>query len=203
MKLTAIKSQKNSGLRFSIFVDDKYSFSLSQPEILKQKLKIGMELSSSELKALKALSGDDRLYVQTLKLVAARPKSEWEVKTYLQRKQASPALIDTILNKLRDLQLLDDYKFAEILIRHYRLQSPASRRKILSKLRAKHVSEEAINQAMFNDDSKDIDALADLIRIKTKQSKYQDQTKLMAYLSRQGFNYSDIKAALATVQSED
>jgi regulatory protein len=203
MKLTAIKSQKNSGLRFSIFVDDKYSFSLSQPEILKHNIKIGMEITSSELKSLKAISGDDRLYVQTLKLVAARPKSEWEVKSYLQKKGASPALIDTILNKLRDIQLVDDFKFAEIIIRHYRLQSPASRRKILSKLRQKRVSEEAINQAMSNDDSQDIDALKDLIRIKTKQSKYSDQQKLMAYLSRQGFNYSDIKSALGSTEQED
>ncbi len=194
MKLTAIKKQINSNHRFSIFVDNKYSFSLGETEILNSGIKIGQELTTEELSRLKQLSVQDNLYARTLKLVAVRPKSEWEVKTYLERKGASPTLTETILNKLRDIGLLDDYKFAEMYARDIKAHSPASRRKILSKLKQKRVNEEAIKNFLENIKDNDTDALQALIE--TKSQKYKDPVKLMAYLSRQGFNYSDIKEAL-------
>jgi regulatory protein len=200
MKLTDIKSQLRSKHRFSIYVDSKYAFSLSQTEILKRGLKIGMELNKEELKQLKLISSEDKLYIQTLKLVAARPKSEWEVTSYLERKGASPSLASEILNKLSELRLVDDFKFAEIYVRSIRLHSPASRRKILSKLKQKRVKQEAIETALEQDDGNDKTALNELIQ--SKKNKYPDQTKFMAYLSRQGFSYPDIKEALA-VESDD
>jgi SOS response regulatory protein OraA/RecX len=35
-----------------------------------------------------------------------------------------------------------------------------------------------------------------VIERKRRQTKYQDDTKLMQYLARQGFGYDDIKSAL-------
>ncbi|HET8992141.1 MAG TPA: RecX family transcriptional regulator [Candidatus Saccharimonadales bacterium] len=200
MKLTAIKKQINSKHRFSIYVDNKYSFSLGEIEILKNGIKIGQELSPEELKGLKQISAQDKLYARTLKLVAARPKSEWEVTNYLSQKDASPALIKDILNKLSELGLIDDYKFAEMYIRDITHHSPASRRKILSKLKQKRVKEEAIEQALQGIAGNDQSALDKLIE--TKHRKYPDKMKLMAYLSRQGFSYPDIKSALDNLEDD-
>ena len=194
MKLSDIKRQANSKHRFSIFIDQKYAFSLSQAEIVKNDLKIGKEIDEGELKRLKVLSAQDKLYIMALKLTAARLKSEWEVSTYLERKGASPTLTQDILNKLSDLRLIDDYKFAEIFVRNQSLHSPASRRKILAKLKQKRVKQEAIEAALADGEGSDQAALRAII--KSKQSKYPDRTKFMAYLARQGFNYSDILSNL-------
>ena len=194
MKLTDIKSQVNSKHRFSIYFDHKYAFSLSQTEIVNRKLKLGMEISQEEYKKLQMAASEDKLYAQTLKLLSMRSKSEWEVKSYLERKGASPTLIISILNKLSDLGLIDDFKFAEIYSRSIQLHSPASRRKILAKLKQKHVKKEAIDAVMNEETDGDQGALRSLIE--SKDSKYADKTKLMAYLSRQGFSYYDIKSAM-------
>ena len=44
MKITTIKQQVKNPERASIFVDGKYSFSLSLNELVAEKLKIGQEI---------------------------------------------------------------------------------------------------------------------------------------------------------------
>jgi len=46
------------------------------------------------------------------------------------------------------------------------------------------------------DETDERQVLRELIERKRRQAKYQDNIKLMQYLSRQGFSYGDIKSAL-------
>jgi len=197
MKVTSIKQQVKRADRYSVFVDGKYSFSLSESALLESKLASGLELSSKEVENLKKLSNEDKLYNQTLRYAALRPRTEWEVSFYLERKDASPALIPIILNKLSIIGLIDDKRYAESFINDRRLLRPSSRRKIIMDLKRKRVSEEVIRAALEGTESDEDAALRSVINKKRQQSKYQDNVKLMQYLARQGFNYDDIKRVLA------
>lgn len=196
MKITAIKQQVKRKERFSVFVDGKYALSLGELALLESKLTPGEELSAGKLRELKKLSDDDKVYNRTLNYVALRPRSQWEIEFYLQRKKVSPALIETILNKLSIVGLIDDEKFAKAFVNDRRLLRPASRRKLINELRKKHISPEIIEQAVGSESEDEQTALQAVIKSKRRQAKYQDDQKLMQYLARQGFNYSDIKSAL-------
>ena len=52
MKITALKQQIKNPERVSIFVDEKYAFSLSLDELVKYKLKNGDELSEVDRKSV-------------------------------------------------------------------------------------------------------------------------------------------------------
>jgi regulatory protein len=196
MKITSIKQQVKRADRYSIFVEGKYAFSLSESALLESKLARGQELSREQLGEFKKLSADDKLYNQTLRYVAMRPRTRWEVEFYLERKQASPALIDNILNKLSNIGLIDDRKFAQAYVNDRKLLRPASRRKIIAELRKKRVADEVIQQVASAEEVDDRTALRAVIERKRRQTKYQDDTKLMQYLARQGFGYDDIKSTL-------
>jgi regulatory protein len=196
MKITSIKSQVKRAGRYSVFVDDKYSFSLSDTALLDSKLVTGQELSRQQVKELKQASVDDKLYNLTLRYIALRPRSQWEMEFYLQRKGASPVLAEQILNKLSINKLIDDKEFARAFVSDRRLLRPASRRKIIAELRKKHVAAEIIEQAVGTEAEDEATALQAIIASKRRQTKYRDDLKLMQYLARQGFNYGDIKAAL-------
>jgi regulatory protein len=197
MKITAIRQQIKQAGRYSVFVDDKYAFSLSETALLESKLTSGQELSREQLADFKRLSADDKLRSAALRYVATRSRSVWEVQFYLQRKGASPALIEQILNKLSITGLLDDKKFAETFVGDRQLLRPTSRRKIIAELRKKRIPDEVITQVMGSEQINEQAALQHVIAQKRRQSKYQDTQKLMQYLARQGFNYDDIKSALA------
>lgn len=197
MKITKITQQQKRTDRYSIFVDNIYAFSLSEVALLEAKLASGQELSKEQLKQFKDLSADDKVYNQALRYAAMRPRSIWEMRFYLERKNVSPTLIDVILNKLINIQLLDDLAFARSFVADRRLLRPASRRKIIMDLKKKRVAEEIILEAVGNATEDEQSALLAVIERKRRQTKYQDDQKLMQYLARQGFNYDDIKSALA------
>jgi len=197
MKITAIKQQVKQQGRYSIFVEGKYSFSLSEAALLESKIVSGQELSAQQVKDFKKLSGDDKLYNQTLRYAAMRARSTWEIEQYLQRKKADSLLSQQIVNKLSNLQLIDDAAFAQTWIASRRLLKPTSRRRLLQELRAKHVPDDIAETVLAEDETDEQTTLRELIDKKRRQTKYQDVTKLMQFLARQGFNYDDIKQALS------
>ncbi len=199
MKITSIKQQAKRTDRYSIFIEGKYVFSLSESALLESKLASGQELTKEQVNDYKKISADDKLYNQTLRYVAMRPRSRWEIEFYLEyRKKASPALANEILNKLSDIGLIDDEKLAKAIVNDRRLLRPASRRKMISELRKKRIADDIIEQALGNDSAQEQSALQAVIASKRRQTKYQDDQKLMQYLARQGFSYDDIKNALAS-----
>jgi regulatory protein len=202
MKITSIKQQVKRAGRYSVFVDDKYSFSLSESALLESRIASGQELTANEVGEFKKLSGEDKLYNMTLRYVALRPRTQWEIEEYLKRKDASPALSEQILSKLSKIDLINDEKFAQAFVNDRRLLRPASRRKITMELRKKRVADEVIQHAVCSEAEDEHTALQAVIERKRRQPKYQDDLKLMQYLARQGFSYSDIKTALQNLSSQ-
>jgi len=201
MKLTRIVQQEKQKDRYSIFVDGKYSFSLSENALLDAGLAVGQELSQEDVKHWKQASADDKVMGSALRYAAMRLRSVWEMEQYLKRKNASPALAEKILNKLININLLNDEAFAKAWVANRRLLRPTSKRKLQQELKAKRVPEEVINITLAEDEVvNDRAALREMIAKKRNLSRYKaNPMKLMQYLARQGFNYDDIKQAMNSV----
>jgi regulatory protein len=197
MKITKITQQQKRLDRYSIYVDDTYAFSLSEGALLDSKITSGQPITKEQVDTFKQLSSEDKLYQRALRYVAMRPRSVWELETYLKRKDSPAPLIEQITNKLTSFGYLDDDTFAETFVRDRRLLRSASVRKITLDLRKKHVPSEVIERALGKDETDEASMLKELIAKKRKQQKYRDdELKLMQYLARQGFSYGDIKTAL-------
>jgi regulatory protein len=198
MKITAIKPQVKRKDRYSIFVDDKYAFSLSEAALLEQRVASGQELDAQQLKDFKRLSVDDKAYNNSLRYVAMRVRSTWELTEYLRRKQVEEPTAEKILNKLRKLGFVDDSVFARTWVENRRLLKPVSKRRLIQELKQKRVSETVIKSVLDADEADEQTVLKELVAKKRSQAKYRDDPlKLMQYLARQGFGYDDIKSALA------
>ena len=126
-------------------------------------------------------------------------RSKGEIELYLKRKKVSPTLLSNILNKLSEKGLIDDKKFASSFINDRNLLKPTSRRKLILELRSKNVPGDIINEVTQDDNQQEKTNLIRIVENKRRQSKYKDDQKLMQYLARQGFNYSDIKEVLADI----
>ena len=197
MIVTAIRRQARRADRVSIFVDGKYSFGLSDDALLRSELFVGQELTQAELSSFKQIADDDKMLGAALRYVAIRPRSEWEVQTYLARKRCTTPAAAIILNKLREFGLLDDVVFASSWIANRRQLKPVSRRTILHELQAKHIDATVIEQALAEDSeaTDERQVLGELVA--KKAARYPDRSKLMQYLARHGFGYDDIKQAIA------
>lgn len=196
MKISKIEAQvKNKG-RYSVFVDGKFSFGVSELGLIDSGLRIGQEVTSGELEKLKDQAKTDKIYNQTLMLVARRPRSEWEIDDYLKRKGHEPEIRSEILNKLSIKGFIDDEDFAKRWVDSRRLLKNISQRKLRVELKQKRIDDAIIDQVLSEDDADELEVIKAEIAKKRRQTRYQDNQKLIAYLARQGYNYGDIKSAL-------
>jgi regulatory protein len=196
MKITAIKQQERLKGRYSIYVDEKYAFSLSADALLDSKLHQRQEIDEQQLKSFKKLSADDKAYGLSLMYAARRLRSRYEFTDYLRRKGYDAELSGQIMEKLGKLGLIDDEKFARAWINDRRLLKPVSRRRLAQELRQKRIESDTIDRVLAEDTADELDVLRELVARRRRQTKYQDDMKLMQYLARQGFGYDDIKTAL-------
>ena len=203
MKITAIKTQVKREGRYSIFVDGKYAFSLSADSLLSAGLVNGQELDEAELQVYKKLSSDDKAYGLALEYVVRRMRSEGELKDYFRRKKYEPELADYILSKLKQAGYVDDMEFAKRWVENRRLLKATSTRRLQLELRQKNVSSDIIQAVLAEDETDERQVLRELVAKKRKQSRYQDDQKLIAYLVRQGFNYDDIKLTLGMIRTDE
>ena len=195
MQITAIKQQVKRTDRYSIFVDGKYSFSLSESGLISSGLASGRELDVAELKQLKKAAGLDKAYYNALRYAAMRPRSQWEMEMYLQRKDADKDTSAEVIRRLKDLNMLSDSDFARSWIANRRLLKSTSKRRLRLELMQKHVPDEIIQEALAEDATDERDALRRLVE--KKRRRYPDQQKFMRYLASQGFSYDDIKSVLS------
>lgn len=196
MKVTSIKPQIKRANRYSIFIDGKYSFALSEAELIDLKLRVGQDLEAKDMKKL----GSEVLYSNAknscFKLLSYRARSTGEIRDYLKRKKYEDEIVDRVIEFLTDRDFLNDEKFALQWAESRTAIKQSSVRQIKSELRQKKVSNEIINKVIDEQPIDEVAVLKQLIAKKRTQLKYRDDLKLMQYLGRKGFNYDKILIAL-------
>ena len=166
MKITKISVQQKNSSRYSIFIDEKYSFSLSDMALLDAKLITGQEITAEQVKALEETSELDKYYQKTLNLLSLRSRSAFEIETYLKKHDCPVSSIEIILNKLSENKYINDKEFALSWIRNRQLLKPTSKIKLIAELNQKHVSKDTITQALEESEVDDSTALLSIIKRK-------------------------------------
>ncbi len=222
LKITKISQQVKRSDRYSIYVNDKYSFSLSEYQLAGSRLRIGKEFTQVELDDLVNESVFGKAYERALNYVMIRPRSEKEIKDYLTRtfmypkpksyvdkngerhfvkqevdKEKVAVLIERVLARLLEKGYINDEAFAKAWISSRQLTKKTSKRKLEQELRAKYVDQNIIATLLQNTEEVEQENLKAIIIKKQRQVKYHDDIKLTQYLLRQGFNYEDIKNELS------
>lgn len=203
MKITAIKQQTKNRERVSIFLDEKYSFSLSLDELVKYKLKNGDDLDAADVKKYKKISEDGKLRARALEWLLNRPHSIREFKDYLYRKKADPQLGESLIAEFSQKKYLDETKFGQWFV-ELQARRAKSDRAIRAELFKKGLDRELVDQLMQDSDSSEEQRLKELVAKKRQSARYKnDPTKLAKYLTSQGFSWQSVKQALALDIYED
>lgn len=194
MKITSVKQQTKNQQRFSIYVDGDYSFSLSESQLLETGVHTGMELDAEKLAELKSQSDFGKVVDRTFNLLSYRPRSEWEIRMYLQKHKQPSSIIERVVEMLRNKKYIDDEDFARRWVEAKRRGKPVSTLKLRQQLKQKRIEDSIISEVLSDghDEKNDLREL-----VTKKQHRYPDQQKFMRYLAGQGFRYDDIKSVLS------
>lgn len=221
MKITKISQQVKNHLRYSVYIDDSYSFSLHEQQLAESALRVGKDLTEKEVNDYKNESQFGKAYERALNYALLRPRSRKEIDQYLTRTFLYPkprayvnkvgerifkkldvdpvqtkAMIEKISDRLAEKGYVNDATFAKAWVESRRYFKKTSTRRLRQELRAKGVADEIIATVLQNDNSTDHQMLSEVITKKRRMSRYASDEKLTAYLLRQGFAYSDVREAL-------
>lgn len=198
MQITRITQQKRDASRYSIYIDNVYSFSLSENALLQSKIYSGQSITAQDLQSFKSLSDDDKLKAGALQYVANRSRSEREVQRYLAKRGASEQLAESLIEHFKTIGLLDDAAYAQNFVHDQHIRPGMSARQITAKLTERGVAKDTIAGSLEASDHDDEVAARRLVAKLMRQARYAEDTqKMTAYLLRRGFSYDVAKKVIA------
>lgn len=205
MKITDIRQAVKNQNRVNVFVDNEYSFSLDIAQLIDFKLKIGTELTQTDVNKYQHASSYGKVYQRTLEWVLSRPRSIRETEDYLRKKQydlkkqedKNAALeneeVAKIISTLIEKKYLNDATYAKYYVENRFTKKGISAKRLRMELNKKGISNSIIEEVLSSGVRNDEEEIKKIIA--KKRSKYDDE-KLTNYLLRQGFDYELVRTLI-------
>lgn len=197
-KVTALKVQTRNKNRVNVYLDDEFAFGLVKIEAI--RLRIGQELSEAAIEGLKSVDESEMAYEQALNFLSYRPRSETEIRRYLQKKELPEAQMAGVVERLKRAGLVDDKGFAELWVENRTTFKPKAKRALQAELKAKGVGGKEIAAALAGVDEAAAARQLAVARaprlLRQKLTRLEFKKKLSEYLARRGFDYETISEAV-------
>ena len=202
MKVTALTVQARNKNRVNVSLDGAFAFGLAS--IVAVRLRLGQELTEAEIERLQAADAEEVAHERALKFLAARPRSETEVRQRLQKHKVAAPAIEAVLARLRAAGLIDDQAFARYWVENRNTFRPRSARALRMELKRKGVAGDALGEAL--DDANDAEAAYALAAKRAPRlaalPEPEFRRKLSEYLARRGFSFDLIETVAARLWQE-
>ena len=200
--ITALKIQSRNRDRVNVYLDGAYQFSISWA--LAEGLQIGEAYTDQQITELKQRDLEEVNYRRALRLISFRPRSEFELRHNFEQKHVPVEVQDNVLDRLRELELVDDCAFARTWVENRLTFRPRSSRILRVELRKKGVAREAIDAALegYDDERAAYQAAQKAARRWSSSNWDEFRHRVGAYLTRRGFVYSLISPVVVRVWRE-
>ena len=194
MRVTAIEKQRRKN-RLNLFLDGRFALGLSTDVAAQVSLRVGDEVDGDRLLALRETEARADAMSAALRLLSYRPRSETELRQRLARRGAPPALVDSTIERLLELGLVDDAAFARSWVESRERASPRGQRLLRQELRAKGVNSDASRELVEGVDDAEAALRASARRAASLSGLPQAEfrRRLGDFLRRRGFDYETIR----------
>lgn len=148
----------------------------------------------------------ERTMNRAVKLLAAKPRSIGELRERLLEKLwTDDTIVDSVIEKLKEYNYLDDEQYARNLALSKLRQKPQGKRRLQQAMAQKKLDKETVESAITEAFEKlpesDLidDAIAKRLRLKGKPETREDTKKFYDHLLRQGFSFDLIREKMRAV----
>lgn len=148
----------------------------------------------------------ERLFQRAAKLLAAKQRSVEELRErLLAGRGATPELVETVIERLREYGYLDDAKFAQSYASLRVQQRPIGRQRLQRDLWQKKIDKETIDTALDQvfEQTPEADlidrAIAKRVRLRGRPKTREEAKKLFDHLLRQGFAFELVSEKVRTL----
>lgn len=209
--ITKITTQQKNKERYNIFTDhgngEQYDFSVDEAVLVNFGLKKGMVLDELLYTEICYEDNIRKAYNLALQYLGRRMRSEYEVRTYLSKKEVERPLVQEVILKLYQHRFLDDEEYAMAFVRTQMNTTDKGPKLIRQELKEKGIEaaliEKALAQYSFGAQVETAEKLCRKYagRYKRDSAKVLQQ-KLEGMLLRKGFTYDILSAVVSGIVRE-
>lgn len=199
MIITKLQNQIRKPGKISVYIDEKFVFTLSQEDIqffgMKENCEISEEKYSFILEKLIYIKAQD----QALSYLSYKKRTAFEVKEKLKDLMVSEEVIEKILSFLEKYHYIDDLDYCISYIRECKKIRPRSVFVIKMELKKRGVTDEILEKALMKEV---VDEESDCLKLAEKKAKgkmdwnQKEIQKIYAFLLRKGYSYGLIRDVL-------
>lgn len=195
--ITALQLQRTHKDRVNVYLDGEYAFSVGLD--LAAGLRRGQVLDVDAIAAVRSEDAYRIALAQALQWLGYRPRSSGELAARLARGGTDPAHIGRVIDRLRELQLVDDAAFADWWVAQRLEHRPAGARALTHELRQRGVEPDLIADAVAGLDEPALAARLALQHAPRYRAHGRPvfERRLAGVLQRRGFDGETIRAAVA------
>lgn len=189
LTITGLTPQKKDKERINVYLNGEFAFGLSL--MAATNLSIGQVLKPDEVEALKAADEVERAKASAYRYLSYRPRSITELKRQLVNKGYKETTVDQVIDRLSELELIDDMAFARYWVEQRETFKPRGRRALRYELYQKGIDRQIVDMVVA-----EVDETVSAKKAARKKAKLwrelpeeQFYEKLGNYLKRRGFSY--------------
>ena len=195
--ITALTVQASDKERVNIFVDGAFAIGISLATLQREGLRKGQVLSDEDWARLERAESDNKAWNAALRLLEVRPRTEQELRDRLRRKEYAAEQIDSVMARLRELDLLDDAQFARLWVANRATINPRGALGLKRELQRKGVARDVAAEVVEAAVDDDVEAAACERVARAAAGRYarvetwlEFQRKLGGLLQRRGFTWN-------------
>jgi regulatory protein len=207
--ITALRAQVKDPQRVNVFVNHEFAIGVSLTTITKAGLYVGKSVSAEEYARIEQLENGDKAFQAALRYLEARPRSTAEVRQKLLRKDFAPEAIEAAIERLNELELLDDTAFARFWVENRQASRPRGVSALRDELRRKGIDTDVAatilsDAALIGDEAASAwkQARAALRKYANSRDRKAFTRRMGSYLQRRGFTFDIIRPIVDQLWAE-
>lgn len=200
--ITAITPQVKDAKRCNIFLDGEFFCGMTLEAVMKNRLRVGTSVTEEQLEQIQLQNERSAALDKALNHLTASVKTVKQIRDFLRDKGYTPAVINYVVDKLKEYGFLSDEDYARRFTETYSSKKGVKLMRV--ELRRKGVAEEIVD-GVLDDVGSQVEAAVVLAKkyMKGKEADLKTVQKLYRHLLSKGFTYDDARTAVLSVTNED
>ncbi|OTO20137.1 hypothetical protein A5875_001486 [Enterococcus sp. 3H8_DIV0648] len=204
MMLTVVKVSQGRGPFYKVEFSNGEKLRLSEDTVVRHRLLKGQELDEKTLDEIKQESKEDMGFQLALNYLSYQLRTEKEIRTYLKDNEIESVDRHKIVERLKELNLVNDLVYGESYIRTQMRLGDKGPRVLQQKLKQKGLQDNDIQQALYLYEADEqfnvaLHTAKKALRKFHHSSQREVQQKLQQLLMTKGFNSDISKSVLAEI----
>ncbi len=220
MQISKIEPQKTNKGRYNVFIEGEFAFGIDKELVYTEKLEKDKEITEKEISNVVKKDLEKRLFDKACHFLSYRPRSRQEIRNNLWKKIKKikketvdkvdrETLIESVLDKLSNLDFVDDEEFVSWWIKQRIQFKPRGKYLLKSELFKKGVDRETIKRSLKKYSREDETDWAKKL-LEKKISRYKNlpeqkqRKKLSNLLAHRGFSWDIVNEVVKEkLETED